>query len=828
MCIMKINVMRKLLSEWDKTGKNVEALLYYAFMWLIMLLMGLMGLTRIINGKIGAGIVYFILCFLALVLLLLVARAFHRNEIERISALGYPLVIGGFIFGTTALFFLDGSMTGGVPALFVLALAMTPRFLPPGEGIVMMGVETLVYTTNIYFAFKYPPAGVILPSDGGFFLLPLLLVGLTLGWITFVSVYTYHRQQNVLDKALLDANSANSAKSTFLDNMSHEIRTPMNSILGMNEMILREEDRAEIKEYALNIQRAGRTLLGLINDILDFSKIQDNQMEISSIHYDLSSLINDMVSIGAEQARKKALTFDVNVDKSIPRMLNGDEYHIRQVLFNILSNAIKFTERGGVTLSLGYEKVDNATILLKCSIADTGIGIKEEEMEYIFKPFEHIGTTHNIRSDGSGLGLTIVKSLLQLMGSSLKVESTYHKGSTFSFELTQTVMKWEPIGDYDRAFSTANLQHNAYREAFQAPDAKVLVVDDAEVNLLVFANLLKKTRIQIDTAGSGAEMLQMVRINHYDIIFLDHRMPGMDGIEAFHAMKNLTNNPNEKTPVIAFTANAVLGARQMYLDEGFDDYISKPVDTVRLEQILISYLPQEKIRTGDQMEVSEPESVKERAHTPEIQERVYEPVVSEPKPGEEEVDSPYANIPGIDYNAAVTNCGAKETFISALQVFYETLDKKANDIEKFEKEKDFKNYTILVHALKSSSRLVGALKLSEDAKYLEACGNEQNAAEIAARTPALLAQYREYKASLAPIFGKNEDDSALPEISVNDLNEMYSLIRGFASSFDIDSIDRMLEGVKGFRIPEAEKDKFDKIKDCVTAADWSTLEQLLS
>jgi signal transduction histidine kinase/ActR/RegA family two-component response regulator/HPt (histidine-containing phosphotransfer) domain-containing protein len=789
--------------------------------------MGVLGVARIANGKTGAGIVYLTLCLFTLILLLLVLRFLRREEVERISTLGYPMVVVGFIFGATALFFLDGGMASGVPALFILALAMTPRFLKSGEGLVMLCVEIVAYLTNIYLVFKYPDpaAGLIIPTDGGFFLLPLLLVGMILGGMTFISVYTYRRQQDVLDKALLDANSANSAKSTFLDNMSHEIRTPMNSILGMNEMILREEDRPEIREYALTIQRAGRALLGIINDILDFSKIQDNQMEISSTHYDLSSLVNDMVNIGAEQARRKSLTFDVNIDKAIPRMLNGDEYHLRQVLLNILSNAVKFTERGGVTLSLGYEKVDNATVLLKCSIADTGIGIKEEDMEYIFKPFEHIGATRNLRSDGSGLGLTIVKSLLQLMHSDLKVESTYHKGSTFSFELPQTVTKWEPIGDYNRVFSVSNLHHSAYREAFQAPDARVLVVDDAEVNLLVFANLLKKTRIQIDTAGSGAEMLQMVRINPYDMIFLDHRMPGMDGIEAFHAMKNIPDSPNAETPVIAFTANAVLGARQMYLDEGFNDYISKPVDTVRLEQLLLSYLPPAKIRTGDQMDLAEPEPVKANAKTPapEIKERVYTP---EPEPEEEE--SPYAHIPGIDYEAAVTNCGAEETFVAALQIFYDTLDQKASDIEKFEKEKDFKNYTILVHALKSASRLVGALKLSADAKYLEDCGNAGNAAEIEAKTPDLLSLYRSYKEALAPIFGKNEDDSSLPEIPLDDLHEMYGLIKSFAQNFDLDSIDRMLEEVKGFRIPDAEKEKFGKIKDCVTAADWGTLEQLLS
>ncbi|MCR5347822.1 MAG: response regulator [Fretibacterium sp.] len=826
---MKISaIVKRLISEWDQTGRNVGTITYFAFTLMSMFLMLLLGVTRTLNGNIKAGSVYFALSLLALIMLLLILRFYQRNETQRLRSLGYPVILSGFIFGATALFFLDGGATSGVPALFLLALTVTPAFLNPGEGFVMLCVEMTVYLTNIFLAFRYPPDNMIIPTDGGFFLIPLLLVGMLLGGLTLLSVYASHHQQAVLDKAILDANSANSAKSTFLDNMSHEIRTPMNSILGMNEMILREEDRPEIREYAITIQRSGRILLSIINDILDFSKIQDNQMEISASPYDFSSLVNDMVSVGSEQARKKSLAFEVNIDKSIPRMLNGDEFHIRQVILNILGNAVKFTERGVITLSIGYEKLDNVLIVLKVSVSDTGVGIKEDEMEYIFKPFEHINRSRNMRFDGSGLGLSIVKSLLQLMGSDLEVQSTYHKGSTFSFDLPQAVTKWEPIGDYDRALSIANVHHSKYREAFQAPDAKVLVVDDAEVNIIVFANLLKKTRIQIDTANSGPEMLQMVRMTHYDAIFLDHRMPGMDGVEAFHAMKDLPNNLNAETPVIAFTANAVLGARQMYLDEGFTDYLSKPVDTFRLEQILLSYLPSEKIKPVDQEEPSNQTESQPAGTGEPVSEKAKAPATPEPEPEQEEPESPYAHIPGIDYDAAVANCGAEETFVAALQIFYDTLDQKANEIEKYEKEKDIKNYTILVHALKSASRLVGALQLSADAKYLEDCGNAQNVEEIEAKTPDLLLRYRRYKEALAPIFGKNEDDSSLPEISTEDLHEMYSLIRGFAQDFDLDNIDKMLEEVKGFRIPDAEKETFNKIKDCVTAADWGTLEQLLS
>ena len=829
-----MNIIRELLLECDKTGKNVTALCYYAFTLVAAAFMGVAGLLRTCQLDFASAAVYFLLCAGFVILFWLVYSDMSVRNTARLNVYAHCLVIGGFIFGLTALFFLEGGITGGVPTLFIMAIACTPMFIiETYEAVIMLVLEIAAYTANIYFAFYYPESVAKNTVGGISFLAPLFLVAVILGLICLIFTYAYRHQQVKLDKALTEANAANEAKSTFLDNMSHEIRTPMNSILGMNEMILREEDRPEIAEYALSIQRAGRALLGILNDILDFSKIQDNKMEIAPVRYDLSSLLNDMVNIAAEQARKKSLNFEVNVDKGIPRILEGDEYHIRQVILNILNNAVKFTERGSVSLSITYEKIDEHDILLKCSVSDTGIGIRSEDMDLIFQPFEHVQASRKYQSDGSGLGLTIVKNLLILMGSDLKIESVFQKGSTFSFEVRQPVIKWEAIGDYKRAFSTASAHSTHYHEAFQAPDAKVLVVDDTDVNLLVFSNLLKKTKIKIDTASSGVEMLQLVRINHYDMIFLDHRMPGMDGVEAFHNMRSLTDSLNAKTPVVALTANAVLGARQYYIDEGFNDYLSKPVDTVRLEQILLEYLPADKIKPADPEDekklqarrVKEAEANIARAmNTAKIEE------IEEAEEDEEteEAASPYANIPGIDYNVAVTNCGIEETFVQALQIFYDTLDQKANDIERFEREKDIKNYTVLVHALKSSARLVGALKLSEDAKYLEACGDKNDIAEIEAKTPALLSQYRGYKQVLAEVFGSNdEEDMSLPEIPLDELKEFYAMLRDMAANFDLDNIDGMMEDIKNYRIPAEEKERFKKIKDCVTAADWAALDELL-
>lgn len=820
--IIIMKIIQELLLEWDKTGKNVTALCYYAFTALAALFMGVAGIIRVCQGDCITAGIYFLLFAGSVMLFLFVHDDMKRRSIERLNTYSYFLVVGGFIFGLSALFFREGGATGGVPTLFIMAIACTPLFiLNTWEAVIMLGLEVAAYGMNIYFAFRYPYSVAKNTTGSVGFLLPLFLVAIILGLMCMIFSYAYRNQQRKLDKAITDANAANEAKSAFLDSMSHEIRTPMNSILGMNEMILREEDRPEISEYALSIQRAGRALLGILNDILDFSKIQDNKMEISPVRYDLSSLINDMVNIAAEQARKKSLAFDVNVDKTIPRILEGDEYHIRQVMLNILNNAVKFTERGSVSLSISHEKLDDRCILLKCSVSDTGIGIRPEDMDIIFQPFEHIQATRKFQSDGSGLGLNIVKNLLLLMDSDLKIDSVFQKGSTFSFDLIQPVIKWEAIGDYKRVFSTAAAHRSHYHEAFQAPDAKVLVVDDTDVNLLVFSNLLKKTKIKIDTASSGVEMLQLVRMNHYDMIFLDHRMPGMDGVEAFHNMRALTDSLNARTPVVALTANAVLGARQFYMDQGFSDYLSKPVDTVRLEQILLEYIPSEKIKPV------EPENKNKNIKSAGTGE-AFEAENNNDENETAENNSQYANIPGIDYNAAVTNCGSEETFVQALQIFYDTLDQKADDIEKFERTKDIKNYTVLVHALKSAARLVGALKLSEDAKYLEACGDKKDMAEIELKTPALLSQYRGYKKVLEKVFGKkDEEDLSLPEIPVDELKEFYAMIKDMAASFDLDNIDQMMEDIKGYRIPAEEKERFKKIKDCITAADWTALGDLL-
>ena len=387
------------------------------------------------------------------------------------------------------------------------------------------------------------------------------------------------------------------AKSAFLSNMSHEIRTPLNSILGMNEMVLRECDDPKIVEYSENISSAGDILSGLINDILDFSKIEAGKIEIIPVDYDLSTVIHDLNNLIYIRTDAKGLELKFDIDASTPKMLNGDEIRIKQVITNILTNAAKYTDRGSITFKVSCKKIvrDNNSAVIRFSVTDTGIGIKPEDMKKLFTKFERIEEKRNRKTEGTGLGMSITKSLLEMMGSELEVESVYGQGSTFSFDLEQKVVAWDQIGDYEKSYKDRQGTKEKYKEKLHAPDANVLVVDDNKVNLTVFQFLIKKTQIQPDTAESGDECLEKTASKKYDLIFLDHMMPGKNGIETLHELRDQSSNPNRNTPVVCLTADAVSGAREEYISAGFTDYLTKPIATDLLEDMLIELLPPDKV-----------------------------------------------------------------------------------------------------------------------------------------------------------------------------------------------------------------------------------------
>jgi len=393
------------------------------------------------------------------------------------------------------------------------------------------------------------------------------------------------------EEAKKRAESANQFKSTFLANMSHEIRTPINAVLGMNEMILRESNQENILEYASNIQSASAGLLSLINDILDISKIESGKMELSLAEYSLFQLLKDSYNMINPQMKTKRLDFVIENESMIPDRLYGDEGRIRQIIFNLLTNAYKYTKKGKVILRIKHKAVSRTEIVLVIAVEDTGIGITEEDQKRLFDTFERFDETRNRNIEGAGLGLAITKQLAELMNGDIGVISELEKGSLFYVEIPQRAVGEEKLGNFYERYKTVPENKINYKN-WEAKEGRILVVDDVYTNLLVVKNLLKHTGLQMDLAKSGKECLELTQKKAYHLILLDHMMPEMDGVETLHRLKE-QKGPNEHTPVAVSTANAISGAMQQYFKEGFDDYISKPATGKELEEIVLKYLPKE-------------------------------------------------------------------------------------------------------------------------------------------------------------------------------------------------------------------------------------------
>ena len=622
-------------------------------------------------------------------------------------------------------------------------------------------------------------------------------------WVT-EDIDKERRERERLIDASERAVAASEAKSAFLSNMSHEIRTPINAVLGMNEMILRECDDKNILGYSESIRSAGSTLLGLVNDILDFSKIEAGKMEIIPVDYDLSSVINDLVNMIQTKADVKGLKLEFEISREVPKQLHGDEVRIKQIVTNILTNAVKYTEKGTVTLCIDYEKIpdEEDCILLDVAVKDTGIGIKEEDMKKLFSEFDRIEEKRNRNVEGTGLGMSITKRLLEMMGSELQVESKYGLGSKFSFSLRQTVIKWEELGDYEAAYKASLASRGKYHEKFRAPKAEILVVDDTPMNLEVFINLLKKTEIKIETAATGEEALSLAFDKEYDVIFLDHMMPDKDGIETLHEMRERKDAPNLQTPVICLTANAISGAREKYLAEGFDNYLTKPIDSVKLEEMLIEYLPEEKIIPAESDEDAETDETGDNMRIPDY----------------------ITGISEIDTDTGIKNCGGIEEYMKTVEIYAKAVKDNADETEQFWKSADIKNATIKIHALKSSSRIIGATDLGELAQELENAGNENDTEKLGERIDELLYRYRKIGEALSPLIGVDEpNESDLNPISEDELGQMYTAISEFISVSDYDSVVDLIEALKGYRVPDNEKERRNAL---IKAADEVRYEDI--
>ncbi len=404
-----------------------------------------------------------------------------------------------------------------------------------------------------------------------------------------------HLREVEREKQIADA--ANKAKTEFLASMSHEIRTPINAVLGMDEMILRESTEPVIKEYAMDIQASGRTLLTIINDILDLNKIESGKMEIVPVEYDTTNLLYDISNMTKYRAKDKELSFEMWVASNIPTRLFGDDVRIRQILMNLLTNAVKYTKKGTIWFRVSLMQDNNSelgeNVILHFEVEDTGVGIKPEDMDKLFSEFERIDIERHRNIEGTGLGMPITMKLLSLMNSELKVESEYGKGSVFSFDLMQKIVDSKPIGDFDSNIKKLMTEQYVYTEELIAPDLRVLMVDDNDMNRKVFQALLKKTQIKIIDVGGGNEAIEVATKEHFDIIFMDHMMPGMDGVEAMKKIKAIKDGPCANTPIIVLTANAVAGAKEKYMEDGFDGFLSKPIIYNELEGLIKNIISKE-------------------------------------------------------------------------------------------------------------------------------------------------------------------------------------------------------------------------------------------
>ena len=588
-------------------------------------------------------------------------------------------------------------------------------------------------------------------------MLAVWVFGLLLLLFAVFSLYSFlaklkAKESDELREAKAAADHANHAKSEFLANMSHEIRTPINAVLGMNEMILRESQEEGTRKYAWNIKSASETLLSLINDILDFSKIESGKMEIVPVEYRLSSVLNDVTNMIRIKAEQKKLTFKVRVDETLPDHLFGDEVRIRQAVVNILNNAVKYTPKGSVTFLVKGRQTAADSVELQFISQDTGIGIREEDKGKLFSQFSRLDLKKNRNIEGTGLGLAITVNLVEQMKGRIQVDSVYGQGSTFTITLPQKVLSEEPSGDFEQRVAEFLEHEQQYQQSFEAPEAEVLVVDDNDMNLFVVESLLKQTRIRLTKSSSGMDCLRKIAAHHYDVIFLDHMMPEMDGFETLARAQAMPENLCKDTPVIALTANALSNVRDMCLKRGFTDYLSKPIDSKKLERMLQQYLPAAKVLPSQSAvaPAAEPPAAAESAATPAEEpivpmvpaKEAIAPAMPASAPTEEPAASAAAGnaAPAKGDGAAATTSASsaeeaidlelgmhysggmediyRECLLMFCQMKADTMKKMAEHME----TGNWKDYTILAHALKSTSLSVGGKQLSAVAKALEAAG----------------------------------------------------------------------------------------------------------
>ena len=605
--------------------------------------------------------------------------------------------------------------------------------------------------------------------------------------------------------------AAGKAKSQFLAQVSHEIRTPINAVLGMNEMIIRESEEENILEYSENIKSAGKTLLSIINSILDFSKIEDGKMDIIPVKYDLALMINNLVNSISDRANAKNLKLNVMVDRNLPCALYGDDVRITQIIMNLLTNAVKYTETGSVTLSFDDGGKFDDYIFLDVTVRDTGIGIKEEDMGKLFESFERIEEKRNRNIEGTGLGMAIVTRLLDMMDSKLKVESKYGQGSEFYFRIKQTIVDNTPIGDFEERVDQA-YRHTDEEEVLVAENASILVVDDNDMNLKVVRNLLKINGIVPDLSMSGPDAIAHIEKKDYNIVFLDYMMPGMDGVETLKELKK-NNLTKPGMYIIALTANAVMGAKEKYLAAGFDDYISKPIEPKNLTDSLKTYLPADMISYKKISEIKKDKK-------------------SDPLSGGDYDPSDIPPVNGVDWAYAAKHLPLRELLFEAVSDYRDCIDSQTSRLDemisRFPDETAVKEYEILIHSIKSISALIGVIPVSGLAKIAEDAACVKDVEKVKKIHGIFKEEYLSYKDKLSEVCalyeGEKEEEKKEfdKDAFMQLLNDLYPAVK----DCDIDKADKIVDEIKSYAYPEKMSDKIKDLTAAVIDLDEKTVDKI--
>lgn len=618
------------------------------------------------------------------------------------------------------LFFKSGGYKGGMVSFYIFGILFTVFMLEGKAMFFTAFTEMVVYISTIMIAYQNPQMVVWFSSEKE--VVMDLLIGFCASSISVAAVMylhfrMYNKQQEILEEARIEAQSANKAKSAFLANMSHEIRTPINVMLGMNEMILRESESEEIRQYAKSIERSGSYLISLINNILDISRIESGKMEIEEGKYELRQLLDEVMLIAEKQAEQKSLKMNLIFDKTLPAYLIGDVIHIKQILLNLINNAVKYTKEGQIDIKVSKNAEETKLIF---EVKDTGIGIKEENLPILFDAFMRVDSKKNKKIKGTGLGLAIAKQLAEQMDGMIWVESVYGKGSSFFVQLPMKKVSDGKISNVEWKETDERK-----RRSFVAPQAKILIVDDNPENLMVTRSLLKRTAVFVDTAASGEECVHKVRQNVYDLILLDYMMPQMDGIDTIRELKK---DVQFHIPVIALTADVTKGIEQTFLREGFCAYLSKPVMWSKLEDLLMKYLRDNLVFIREDLKEEQ-----------KIKDEEFKQLKGQLKENDIKIEEGLRLLDG-DFMQ----------YRKLMEFFTEYQEEYMRQMQQLMTQKEVKvdEITRMMHTLKSNAKAIGAIHLYEIAKEMEDRGKQKDMEYIMSAYDLLKLEWRRvFKAS---------------------------------------------------------------------------------